>query len=332
MTRTPLSRWLSIPIAVFAGGALIWTLLWVFRGDWGWGMIALDHFGSLLLLLVGLTFLFTLFKGHGCLSTLLLPPLMLGLFLFGGYWLPQLNTDPSPPDLTVMTFNVLWENTDYPAIAQLIRTHRPDLLALQEVGPALFDYLQTELAGEYIAFQMASQPTGSTTAIVSRYPIDNVTILDLGAIRPAVIVDLTMNERRATFVSSHLLYYGWQRMPWSALPDLVELVHRQQNEQVQQLIAELVERERDLYILGCDCNSSDLSSTQQTLNGYFQNAAKATGWVIPQPRRPRLGPYYFPLRVDYIFYRGALLPRGTYTIYDNAGSDHFPVIAYFNFS
>ncbi|MCB0063421.1 MAG: endonuclease/exonuclease/phosphatase family protein [Caldilineaceae bacterium] len=330
MTRTPPSRWLSIPIATYAVGTIIWIFLWIFRGDHSWWMILLDHYGSLLLLVALLLSLFTFVNRYGCLTLLLLPALIFGVTLFGRYWIPQIDTDSTPPDLTVMTYNVLWDNTDFTAIERLLRTHDPDLIALQEVGPELFRHLQTNLANEYAAFVMADEPAGSTTAILSRYPIRNATLLDLGAIRPAVVVDLTIHDQTVTFVSSHLLYYGWLRVPLSELAPHIETVHRLQNGQVQRLLAELVRRNSDSIVLGCDCNSIDTSATQQTLNSYFKNTAKVSGWVLPQPAAPRLGPFYFPQRIDYIFYRGRLKPRGTYTIFDNAGSDHLPVLAYFD--
>lgn len=331
MTRAAPSRWISLPITAYAIGIILWILLWIFRGDHGWWMILPDHYGALLILVALVLLLFTFTNGYGRLTILLLPALLFGVALFGRYWVPRIATDSTPPDLTVMTYNVLWDNTDFTAIEWLIRTHDPDLVALQEVGPYLFNHLQTNLGSEYATFQMADDPAGSTTAILSRYPIDDVTILDLGAIRPAVVVDLTINAQTVTFVSSHLLYYGWLRIPWPELPTHLETVHRLQNGQVQRLIAEVTRRNSDVTILGCDCNSIATSASQQTLNGYFKDAAKASGWILPQPDASRLGPFYFPQRIDYIFYRGRVQPRGTYTIFDNAGSDHLPVIAYFDF-
>jgi endonuclease/exonuclease/phosphatase (EEP) superfamily protein YafD len=252
--------------------------------------------------------------------------------LFGPYWIPHIDTNTTPPDLTVMTYNVLWDNPDYAAIESLLRTYQPDLVALQEVGPALLTHLQANLSDQYLAFYKAAEPVKSTTAILSRYPMSNVITLDLGAIRPAVIADLAIGEHSVTFISSHLLYYGWLRIPRAELADHIETVHRLQNQQAQRLIAEIEQRASDIIILGCDCNSIDTSATQLFLNRHLSNAAKVSGWVLPQPQLPKLGPYYFPQRIDYIFYRGKLTPRGTYTIYDSGNSDHLPVLVYFDFA
>ena len=126
-------------------------------------------------------------------------------------------------------------------------------------------------------------------------------------------------------------YYGWLRIPWRELPARVAAVHALQVQQVQVLAAALNRRHQDIVILGCDCKSVDTAATQQLLNRYLTNAAKVTGWTLPQPALPRLGPYYFPQRIDYVFYRGQVQPRGVYTIYDSAHSDHLPVLAYFDF-
>lgn len=321
----------SIPVALYGLGTMFWLLYWLYRGDHGWFMVLLDHYSSLLIILAMLLVIITVWRGYRGLTVLLLPVIIFGIFLFGSYWVPHLQTDPTPPELTVMTFNVLWDNPERTAIEWLLRTHQPDLVALQEVGPLLMQHLAQELGNQYTDVHIADYPAGSTTAILSRYPLENVTQLDLGASRPALLADLRVNEQRITFVSAHLLYYGWLQIPLAELPAHISDVHKLQNRQVQLLLTELAQRESDIVILGCDCNSTAPSASQQILNISLTDAAKASGWVLPQPERPRLGPFYVPQRLDYIFYQGRLQPRGTYTVYDSAGSDHYPVIAYFNF-
>lgn len=326
MNRKHPPSWLTTIVIIYASGTIVWIGFWLFHDDPDWWLILLNHFGSLPLLLM--LPLGCIVNCHWRLVSLLLPALIFLFALFGAYWRPTISPE-TQPDLIVMSYNVLYSNDDFAAVESILRTYQPDLVALQEVGPELFAYLQTNLADRYVAFHKADDPDHSTTAILSRYPLQNVAIVDLGAIRPAVVADLRVGEQTVTFISAHLLYYGWLRLPWAEFPTKTKEVHHLQNQQAQFLVAELERRATDIVILGCDCNSVDTSTTQVYLNRHFTNAAKASGWVLPQPQFPRLGPFYFPQRVDYIFYRGGLIPQGTYTIYVSGGSDHFPVIGYF---
>ncbi|MEZ4677682.1 MAG: endonuclease/exonuclease/phosphatase family protein [Caldilineaceae bacterium] len=334
--KQPIPRWLLYGVATYALGTALWLLLWLVRGDEGWLLILVDHYGSLPPLLALPLLIFALVKRHWWLALALFPVLFFYSVLFGPYLIPHLVATTSlpvtPPDLSVMSYNVLWRNQDHAAIANLIHTHQPDLVALQEAGPELFAFLQEALGDDYVAAHMADVPENSTTAILSRYPVQRFTVLDLGAIRPAVIADLEIAGRTVTFVSAHLLYYGWLWVPWTELPLHIETVHRLQVQQAQILIEELSKHHGETAILACDCNSVDTSATQLLLNRRLTNAAKVTGWVLPQPNKPRLGPFYFPQRIDYIFYRGKVRPRYVYTIYDSGNSDHLPVLAAFDFA
>ncbi|MCB0110953.1 MAG: endonuclease/exonuclease/phosphatase family protein, partial [Caldilineaceae bacterium] len=323
--------WFTLLVLLYGGATTLWITWWLLRGDEGWLLILIDHYGSLPPLLAVPLLGITLWKRRWGLFPFLCPALIFFGVLFGPYWLPRLSATSTTADLSVMSYNVLSSNENYAAIANLLRTYHPDLVALQEVGPDHLAYLQEQLGDEYVAAHKAHEPDHSTTAILSRYPITNVTVLDLGAIRPAVIADLEIDGQIVTFVSAHLLYYGWLRIPWLELPAHMLTIHALQVQQVQVLAAELNRRHQDVVILGCDCNSVDTAATQQLLNHYLTNAAKVTGWTLPQPALPRLGPYYFPQRIDYVFYRGQVQPRGVYTIYDSAHSDHLPVLAYFDF-
>lgn len=323
--------WFKISVSSYALATVTWIILWITRGDQGWWMILLNHYGSLPPLLALPLLIVATVKRRWWLTIPLLPALIFYVALFGAYYVPHIANPSAPPALTVMSYNVLFHNQNHRTIADLIRTYQPDLVALQEVGPELFAFLQAELDDQYQAMHKAHDPDHSTTALLSRYPVQQFTVVDLGAIRPAVMADLTIAGRTVTFVSAHLLYYGWLRIPRTELPTHVETVHRLQVQQVQILVDELRNHPSEVIVFGCDCNSVDTSATQRLLNRHLTNAAKATGWVLPQLNKPRIGPFYFPQRIDYIFYCGKVAARNVYTIYDSGYSDHLPVLAAFDF-
>jgi len=323
--------WLTLLIGAYGLAMTSWITLWLVYGDQGWLLILLNHFGSLPPLLAFPLLLFVLWCRRWPLILPLLPVLLFYAALFGPYYVPRVANSTSPPDLTMMSYNVLYSNQDHRAIADLIRTYGPDFVALQEVGPELFAALQTELGTQYPAMHKAHDPEHSTTALLSRYPVARFQVVDLGAIRPAVIADLTVNGRTVTVASAHLLYYGWLRLPWAELPTQLTQVQQLQVQQAQRLLTALRHHQSEITLVGCDCNSVDTSATQRLLNQQLNNAAKATGWVLPQLDKPAIGPFYFPHRIDYIFYRGKVIARNVYTVYDSGGSDHLPVWAAFDF-
>lgn len=323
--------WLPVLISSYGLATSLWIGLWLGYGDQGWLLILLNHFGSLPPLLAFPLLILVLWRRRWLLLPPLAPVLIFYAALFGPYYVPRLAPSTSPPELTMMSYNVLYANQNHRAIADLIRTYAPDFVALQEVGPELFAFLQKELGAQYPAMHKAHDPDHSTTALLSRYPVQRFQVVDLGAIRPAVIADLTVAGQTVTVVSAHLLYYGWLRIPWTALPAQLTQVQQLQVQQAQRLLAELRRHQSDIILMGCDCNSVDTSTTQRLLNRQLTNAAKTTGWVLPQLDKPAIGPFYFPHRIDYIFYRGKVIARKVYTIYDSGGSDHRPVWAAFDF-
>jgi endonuclease/exonuclease/phosphatase (EEP) superfamily protein YafD len=62
---------------------------------------------------------------------------------------------------------------------------------------------------------------------------------------------------------------------------------------------------------------------------FLDNSARV-GWLLenhaPWNTRPDIGPQH----IDYVWYRGDLEPAGVYIVNDSGGSDHFPVLAFFD--
>lgn len=263
-------------------------------------------------------------------------PLLLFALLFWSHFLNQSPAVVEGSGLRVLNFNILYSNHDYTAIALLIKSQRPDLVALQEVQPEAMRYLVEQLAHDFPHYAQATYNPYGTTAIFSRLPVSNTYILDLEADRSAVAMRVLDGERSITFISAHLRAFGWPtiRYLWendslSAALFAARQFRVEQNRQAEILVQALSSSGDDAAILACDCNSKAFMSTYALLNKELKSATRAVGWqawrTIPTGAYLELNPQ----NVEYTFYDGALSPTTAYKLRQNAGSDHDPLFSEF---
>ena len=105
-------------------------------------------------------------------------------------------------------------------MANVILTHRPDLIALQEVQPDMMGALKERLEEEYPYSLMGFRKQYGTTAVFSRHPVTDSYVLDLKADRPAVVIKTKIKNREVTFIAAHLLAYGLWWVDWEDVPDI----------------------------------------------------------------------------------------------------------------
>lgn len=331
--RQRLGDLVSFVIYTYAGGIAFWILFWFFGSGNHALRVLMSHYGALLfVLLIPFSILALLVRRWKALMALSIPLGFL-LFLAGPYLRPNVQSGAQQPtDLTVLTFNVLHHNQEYDRMAEHIRIYQPDLIAFQETTEEFFAYVEQNLGDQYPYALKSDEPVFSATAIFSRYPVDEFYVVDLGAVRPLTVARIVINGRRVKFMSAHLRYYfGWWEYPIEQIPALITDLTDRQHEQVRRVLADAQRHDDDIVILGCDCNAPETSETRLMLSRFFRNSARESGWVLPQPNLPALGPFYFPQRIDYVFHHGAIESQSVYTIYDQAGSDHAPVLANFRF-
>ncbi len=264
-------------------------------------------------------------------TVLLILPVSIFSFLYYPYVVPKLSRSaPLSADLTAMTYNVLFSNLDYEAVANVILVYHPDLAALQEVTPDMMDALKERLADEYPYSMHATRNDDGMTAVFSRHPLAEAYVLDLGADRLAVIAKVEIKKQMITFAAVHLRAYGlqWVR-PLTRIPQ--EIVERTnaQNRQVEILLEELQD-ESGPVIIGCDCNSKETSSSYRLLDRWYETAAYQVGWRFPGIALAGAAQDMNMQHIDFIWYRGALEPFAAYRIQDRGGSDHHPVLALFD--
>jgi endonuclease/exonuclease/phosphatase (EEP) superfamily protein YafD len=190
------------------------------------------------------------------------------------------------------------------------------------------DDLKRRLAGVYPYSIMGTEHPFGTTAIFSRYPANEAYVLDLQTDRPAVVFESEINKIKITIISAHLLAYGLQ---WVKLPDVpATIIERtvDQNRQAQRIL-EKIQKQDGIVILGCDCNSKETSSSYRILAKTLNNSARVAGWSLNRTIIENTKQDTNLNHIDYIFFRGTVVPLGVFAINDSGGSDHSPVLGLF---
>jgi endonuclease/exonuclease/phosphatase (EEP) superfamily protein YafD len=312
--------------AVYLTFILTWFTLWLFTGDRFWWVAMLNRVVPYLFIPTLVIIIVTLIRRKPRLVLLAGLPLLIFVWLFRPYLLPQWGDEDGTAVLRIMTYNVLFSNQDYEGVAEVIRTYQPDLVALQEVQPRMMAELRKRLAAEYPYSLMGTRNQYGTTAVFSRYPFVDQEVLDLGDDRPATMVTIEKEGELVTFTAVHLRAYGLRWVPVLQMPQAIGERTRLQNRQAEILLNALAEREGTV-IIGCDCNSKETSSSYRLLQEELVNAAHSNG--LFSPALPGTHPDTNLNHIDYIFYQGNLATSSSYIIQNSGGSDHHPVLAIF---
>lgn len=311
---------------------LAWFLARLFLGDRIWWLMLLNRYVIYLFIPILIFVLWAGFKRQFKPLIPLLIPVALFSFLYYPYLIPKFNQTPESTgiQLRVMTYNVLFSNFDYDAVAKVVLADQHDLVALQEVQPEMMDALKERLQDQYPFSIMGNQNNFGTTAVFSRHPFSESYVLNLEVDRPAVVIKTEIDGQQITFVSAHLLAYGFRWIRIVDFPRVVMERTAEQNRQVEIILNDLAE-ETNSVILACDCNTYETASSYRLLEDWLTNSTRSAGWNPLQPKPAGVHVDNDLRHIDYIWFRGALSPVGVYTVTDTGGSDHRPVIANFTF-
>lgn len=321
---------LGVFVAGYSVSILAWLISWMLIGDASWWLTLINRIVPFLFLPVLVLLGWVVYSRRFKLIIALLIPISIFAQLYHPYLFPRfVNPNNSERTLKVMTYNVLFSNFDYDAVAKVILTHRPDLVALQEVQPEMMRELEQRLGDEYPYSLMGTQNDYGTTAVFSRHPIIKSSVLNLQADRPAVVVKIRMDDQEFTFVAVHLLAYNlW----WTKLKDIpVTVMERTSNQNRQaKLVLERLKEGNGTVIVGCDCNSYETSSSYRIFNEWLDNSAREVGWVLGGNTLMGTKQDTRLQHIDYIWYRGTIEPMNVFKVTDSGGSDHLPVLTIFS--
>ena len=316
---------------IYSIAVLLWFACWLLLGDANWWLVLLNRAVPFIFIPALLLGGWVVFVRQPKFILLLLLPAILFALTYYPYLFPKFTkSTEGTTTLTIMTYNVLFSNYDYDAVADVILTYKPDLVALQEVQPEMMSELEERLGNEYPYSLMGTQNDYGTTAIFSRHPVTDAYVLDLQADRPAVIVKTKIDDQEVTFVSVHLLAYNlWWTKPKDIPTTVMERTFNQ-NRQAYMVLGES-RTQKGIVLIGCDCNSYETSSSYRILSSRLKNSAREVGWVLGGDVLPGTKQDIYLQHIDYVWYRGAINPVNVFKIADSGGSDHLPVLAVFEF-
>lgn len=321
---------LNIITTIYLAFVLIWFALWLTMWDYFWWMTILNARVTYLAMLAPFLACGAVLTRQYRLALMALTPWLIVSALFWPYWIPRPTLPTASSDFTMMTYNIRFGNHQADRVVEVILTHQPDFVALQEVQPTMMTALTKRLAHQYPYSLMGDEHPYGTTALFSQHPFQTRNILDLQADRPAVVATVLIDEHPVTIISAHLLAYGLRWVSLADIPAVVTQKTFEQNRQAARLLA-FIQSQPGIVLLGCDCNSKETSSSYRLLNRIMPNAARTVGWrpnqPIPQNSHADVSNW---LHIDYLFYRGPLSPTAVLKIEDSGGSDHLPVMGYFN--
>ncbi|GAA1264168.1 endonuclease/exonuclease/phosphatase family protein [Saccharothrix xinjiangensis] len=217
-------------------------------------------------------------------------------------------------DVTVMASNFLVGKADAEVVVDLVRRHRVDVLAMQELTPAMVGDLDRAGLGSVLPHRhLLDEPGGSGSGIASRYPLTARELTAPSSLRQAgALVDLPGDDLEV--VSVH------------PLPPVVEAGP----ETWQRDLAGLPERELDgpVRVLAGDFNATlDHVGLRRLLNSGYVDAADQVGAGLT-PTWPSGALWPPPVVIDHVLVDGRC-PVDSFEVVDVPGTDHRAVVSRF---
>jgi endonuclease/exonuclease/phosphatase (EEP) superfamily protein YafD len=297
-------------------GIELWLFLdFILRDTW-WPLALANNAAVFLFLpLVPLALLAWFAPRRRVLLGLLVFPALTFAWLYGGLFLPRLEAAPAGTPLRAMTYNVLYSNRDYAAIAEVVHTVNADVVGFEELSSEHVAALITRLA-DY-PYQALNLGDGlGDVGLVSRFPIESAEAFDLPPRNLAMRVVLNVDGRRVRVYVVHLSADNFGPLQAAAMaPGRFAARAGETN----QLRAEL-ETLTDPYLLLCDCNLTDQSAAHRTLRAVLGDSFREAGWGFGHTITV-LG-FPVPLqRIDYVWHSPAFYATAA-QVAGRGGSDH----------
>lgn len=250
------------------------------------------------------------------------------IYFFGAEFVPRFSPTVAE-DATrvkVLSFNMLTSNTQYDQIIELIDTHRPDIVAIQELSIDASLAINAELSAIYPHQQLHPWNDPRGMGIWSQHPISEGpwhTINYWERWLHSAIVEI--EGKQLFLLNVHLWPTGTldQKQFAEALR-----IHETQVAELHTIIA----AEAKPTLLVGDFNASPTNETyallDQELDDTWRQVGFGPGFTFPSTSissswLPRL------LRIDYMWNQGSVKPISLEVLPDSVGSDHFPLLGEF---
>lgn len=312
-----------------------WLAVHALLGDSRWWSFLLNTFALYLFVPLVAIVPLALVVRRALLRASALAGLLIFLAIYGPLFVPPALRPHPPaaaPRLTALTFNVHVTNMNSAGIVDALRRADADVVGLQEVNPAVAQALRRDLADRY-PYQVLQAPGApSTTAILSRYPLQATGITLPGQWNDApLVVRLRFAGTAVTVLDAH---------PVSTLLTRGQIREEtRQRAETAQAIAAFVRAQQDPVLVLTDFNATDQSTpyaiVTRVLGDAWREGGFGFGHTFPgddsfNGTRPRVRDWYIPqwlVRIDYVFHS-----RQWQTVDARIGpwdgvSDHRPVVA-----
>jgi len=309
-----------------------WFVAYLLVGDGFWLLAMVNAFAIYLfvplLLLLPMLFLSALIRRSETWIAILIV-ILIGFGAFGGDLMPPVtvaNADVDAPALTVMTYNVLYTNTDATPIAASVLQADPDLVAFQELTPLLARQLEREIGERYPhRTPVNAARCAAEVAVWSRYPLQ-VEDVDPDFLCRVCSILLDFDGRAVRVVSVH----GW---PFTGLDrESIERSFKWRQKQIE-LIIDMVDDQPEPLILLGDLNATPSHEVYHTLSVRLTDAFREAGWGLGHTWPTTGGkfkgiPYPSRLvRIDHIFHSAHWWSEIAWVGEWDGYSDHYPVVA-----
>jgi vancomycin resistance protein VanJ len=251
----------------------------------------------------------------------------LGVFIafYGSLFLPQfpsLGYEAVQPQITAMTFNMLFSNDDYDEIGRMIKASSPDIVGIQEVPPNGDAAWIKRFSSEYPYYAFRPVEEGHNVGLISRFPIENVTMLSNSPMRRALSATVNITKGRVNkslqVIVSHLTP---NYPPNEFIKFAREWYTRRANEVTY--LRSLIQKRRLPTIMLCDCNYVDTSQAYARTHEVMQDSFREVGWGFGHTWG---SPNFRPGRIDFVWYTKELKALEAW-VPDGGGSDHLAVAA-----
>jgi endonuclease/exonuclease/phosphatase (EEP) superfamily protein YafD len=258
----------------------------------------------------------------------------IGLYLYGGLWLPRPATaQPAGPSLTVMTFNTLGFNRCPECVVASVRASGADLVNFQELSRPVAAALARDLAQEYPYRVLAPREGTGGMGAISRLPLRDTgeTLPGYWVGQPQVLA-LSLGATRVLVVNAH---------PTATLPNPVAEIERTRRErfvQAQTLVA-FAQTHPGPLLFASDCNMTDQNADYRLMatiwHDSWREAGRGFGRTYPGGDQGgdgnmRFGALTLPrwiVRIDYVWHSSHWRATEARLGQWDGHSDHRPTIA-----
>ena len=318
---------------VFTGSILLYGLLTTFFlllsvliGEVFWPIALYNTLAHLIWLICLPLLVICIALRRKYLSAVLLLPVLALVHFYSWAILPGNQNTPyfdDSPELTVMTYNLYWHNTnkiDYTKSIAVMQEFDADIIALQELSEEATSLIKTTLADEYPHMALYPESYGKLGAgILSRYPITAAEAYFSESTFRQQRAEIDFNNQTLVIYNVHLLHPPLDGTGFDTHKRVLQVTD----------ILQRTDTETDPVILLGDFNMSDMSADYFRLLDVFEDTYRTAGTGFGWTHFITMWGYDLPcwMRLDYIFTRGSgFHVLESWVSEDSGGSDHSPVI------